>query len=358
MIPVTKPFMPPRPALDGYYDGIFKRQWLTNNGPLLRELESSIPSHLGSREMSFVSNGTIALQMAIRSLEITGEVVTTPFSYIATTTSIIWEHCSPRFVDIENEGFNIDPQLIENAITEETTAILATHCFGISCDIQAIQDIATKHNLKVIYDASHCFGSAYKGQSIFDFGDVSTCSFHATKLFHSVEGGGVFANHKLLHEVNLMRNFGHDGPERFTGVGINGKNSEFHAAMGLCVLPHMNDILSQRRAINTTYFEQLNHVASVTLVDPSLEGWNWAYCPALFASETLCLKVKAVLERHDIHPRRYFYPSLETIHGNPKDVCPRSRSVASRILCLPSYHDLRLEDIMKICLHIREACAT
>ena len=210
----------------------------------------------------------------------------------------------------------------------------------------------------MIYDAAHCFGATYQGQSIFNFGDVSTCSFHATKLFHSVEGGGVFVDETMRKKVNLLRNFGHDGPEKFTGIGINGKNSEFHGAMGLSVLPHMDEILSKRRVINTTYFDQLNHMASVTLVDPSLEGWNWAYCPALFDSESLCLKVKAVLERHDIHPRRYFYPSLETMHGHPKEVCPRSRSVASRILCLPSYHDLKLDEIMKICLHIRQACAS
>ncbi len=349
MIPVTKPFLPPRSTYIAYVEDIYNRVWLTNDGPLVRELESAVPRHLKSREMAFVSNGTLALQLALRALEVQGEVITTPFSYIATTTSIIWENCNPKFVDIEEDGFNIDPTKIEAAITEHTAAILATHCFGLACDIQEIQNIAERHNLVVIYDAAHCFGTTYQGQSIFNFGDVSTCSFHATKLFHTVEGGGVFMDETTRKKVSLLRNFGHNGPERFQGIGINGKNSEFHAAMGLSVLPHMKAILDQRERINSRYFELLSGNEGVTLVDPQTEGWNWAYCPVVFQSEEACSSVKENLENNGVSPRRYFYPSLEVLHGQFDEHCPNSRKTASRILCMPSFHELRMTEIDRIC---------
>ena len=349
MIPVTKPFLPPRETYDVYIEDIYAREWLTNNGPLVQELEFAIPQHLGSRKMCFVSNGTIALQLALRALEVKGDVITTPFSYVATTTSIIWENCTPKFVDIKENGFNIDPTEIEAAITEHTSAILATHCFGLSCDIQEIQNIANRHNLVVIYDAAHCFGATYEGQSAFNFGDVSTCSFHATKLFHTVEGGGIFMDDVTRKKVSLLRNFGHDGPEKFAGIGINAKNSEFHAAMGLSVLPHMEAILDHRKRINSRYFELLGAHKRLSLVDPKTEGWNWAYCPAVFHSEEACLKVKKNLEEHGISPRRYFYPSLDALHGEDDEHCPRARQTASRILCLPSYHLLDISEIDRIC---------
>ena len=349
MILVTKPFLPPRSELDILLDGVYERQWLTNDGPLVRELESAIPRHLNSRGMSLVSNGTMALQLALRALDVRGEVITTPFSYVATTTSILWENCTPTFVDIEENGFNIDPRKIEAAITEHTSTILATHCFGLSCNIQEIESIANRHNLFVIYDAAHCFGAKFQGQSIFNFGDISTCSFHATKLFHTVEGGGMFMNDRTQKKVDLLRNFGHDGPEKFTGIGINGKNSEFHAAMGLSVLPHMEAILDQRRQINSRYFERLRNQEQLALVDPQTEGWNWAYCPAVFQSEEVCVRVKENLEKHGVSPRRYFYPSLDVLHGKDREYCPNARQTARRILCLPSYHDLSMTDIDRIC---------
>ena len=358
MIQVTKPFLPPKKAYIERVSDIFERNWLTNDGPLVRQLETSVPEFLGTPNMAFVSNGTIALQLAIRALKLSGEIITTPFSYVATSTSILWEGCTPVFVDIDSNGFNIDVESIESAITEETSAILVTHCFGIPCDVERIQEIAARKNLKVLYDAAHCFGTTHKGASIFNFGDISTCSFHATKLFHTIEGGGIFASEQITREIKLMRNFGHDGPEQFSGIGINGKNSEFHAAMGISILPHMDEILSKRRTINASYFELLNHLDSVRLVDPNLKGWNCAYCPAVFTSEELCLSVKERLEQHNIHPRRYFYPSLESIHGRPDDFCPRSVSVASRILCLPSFHDLTFDEITLISKLIAQVCTS
>lgn len=248
MIPVTKPFMPPFEQYREYLQGIWEREFLTNNGPLVQELELKLKEYLGLKNLLYLSNGTIALQIAIKALGLKGEIITTPFSYVATTSSIVWEGCEPVFVDIDSETLNINPALIEAAITEQTTGILATHVFGNPCDIEAIQAIADKHNLKVIYDAAHCFGTTYKGRSVFEFGDVSTTSFHATKLFHTVEGGAIFAKDEdLNYRMSRMRNFGHAGFEQYDGVGINGKNSEFHAAMGLCNLSHIENILKSRK---------------------------------------------------------------------------------------------------------------
>ena len=350
MLQITRPYLPPRQSFSSHVDGIYSRQWLTNDGPLVKQLEVEVAQFLGSPEMALVSNGTMAIQLAIQALDLRGEIITTPFSYIATTTSILWENCSPTFVDIERDGFNIDASSIEEAITDHTSAILATHCFGIACDIEKIQNIADRHGLKVIYDAAHCFGSTYDGESIFRFGDIATCSFHATKLFHTVEGGGVFANDPdVLHKIRLLRNFGHDGPEKFTGLGINGKNSEFHAAMGLAILPHIDDILMKRHEINERYFMNLSSQVGVSISDPKREGWNSAYCPVFFESENSCLAVKKNLEKENIFPRRYFYPSLDTIHPQDRVECTRARSMASRILCLPSFHELKDSEIDRIC---------
>ncbi|MFQ3576752.1 MAG: DegT/DnrJ/EryC1/StrS family aminotransferase, partial [Cytophagales bacterium] len=215
MIQVTKPFLPPENEYLEYIQGIWQRNWLTNNGPLVNELELQLKRKLGLKHLLFLGNGTVALQIALKALEIKGEVITTPFSYVATTSCIVWENLKPVFVDIEPETFNIDPKKIESKITKHTSAILATHCFGNACDINAIEKIAVKHNLKVIYDGAHCFGTNFNGKSIFEFGDISTCSFHATKLFHTIEGGCVVTKDAALtKKMAHQRNFGHNGPER------------------------------------------------------------------------------------------------------------------------------------------------
>jgi dTDP-4-amino-4,6-dideoxygalactose transaminase len=239
MIPVTKPFSPPIAEYTKLLEGVWERHWFTNNGPLVNELELQLKTYLNLPHLLFLNNGTIALQIAIKALELKGDIITTPFSYVATTSSIVWEGCNPVFVDIDPQTLNIDPTKIEAAIKPNTTAILATHVYGNPCDIDAIQKIADKYKLKVIYDAAHCFGTLYKGKSVFAYGDISTTSFHSTKLFHTVEGGAVFTmNPDLLKKLSYLRNFGHEGPEHFAEVGINGKNSEFHAAMGLCNLKY------------------------------------------------------------------------------------------------------------------------
>ena len=224
MINVTKPFLPPIEEYKAYIDQIWERNWLTNNGPLVNELELRLKELLNIDHFLFTGNGTIALQIAIKALELHGDIITTPFSYVATTSSVVWEGCNPVFVDIDANTLNIDAAKIDSAITDNTTAIMATHTYGNPCDIDAIQAIAGRHNLKVIYDAAHCFGTKYKGKSVYLYGDISTASFHATKVFHTIEGGALITkDSSLLRKMAYMRNFGHNGPLDFADVGINGK---------------------------------------------------------------------------------------------------------------------------------------
>lgn len=342
MIPVTKPFLPPREKYDQFLDGIWERNWLTNNGPLVNELEQSLKKYLGLQNLLFLSNGTLAIQLAIKALSLSGEIITTPFSYVATTSSIVWEGCDPVFVDIDPCSFNIDPEKIEASITDKTSAILATHVYGNPCDIDNIDIIAKKYNLKVIYDAAHCFSTKYKGKSIFAFGDVVTTSFHATKVFHTIEGGAVFTNDEsVLAKLTYMRNFGHDGPEKFQGVGINAKNSEFHAAMGLAVLDYIPEILAKRKELSLYYNNVLKNskIKGIKLLKDS--DFNYAYYPIVFDSEETTLKVIDMLNKHLIYPRRYFYPSLSHLeYLNDKHSTPISDEIACKVLCLPLYHSL------------------
>jgi dTDP-4-amino-4,6-dideoxygalactose transaminase len=351
MIPVTKPFQPQKEEYNRYIDGIWKRNWLTNNGPILNELELSLKTYLDLKHLLYVSNGTIALQIAIKALELSGEIITTPFSYVATTSSIVWEGCSPVFVDIDENTLNIDATKIESAITNKTSAILATHVFGNPCEIEQIQIIAKKHNLKVIYDAAHAFGVQYNGKSIFQYGDISTTSFHATKLFHTIEGGAVFTKDAtVLRKMALLRNFGHTSATTFDGVGINGKNSEFHAAMGLCNLRYIRDILERRSELSTHYRLKLKELnASYPQINPQTDIYNYAYYPIIFEDERILFSTVERLNLSNIYPRRYFYPSLSTLNYVEGQDTPISNSIARRILCLPLYHDLGKEEIDMIC---------
>lgn len=350
MIPVTKPFLPPIEEYQRYIDGIWQRNWLTNNGPLVNELELKLKEYLDLPHLLYVTNGTIAIQMAIKALDLKGEIITTPFSYVATTSSIIWEGCQPVFVDIDPNTLNIDPNLIESAITPQTSAILATHVYGNPCDIDAIQAIADRHNLKVIYDAAHCFGTLYKGRSVFAYGDISTTSFHATKLFHTIEGGAVFTiDAGLLKKLAYLRNFGHDGPEKFADVGINGKNSEFHAAMGLSNLGYIDDILKSRKSQSEQYTQWFDRDGFRLITWNNYSKVNHAYFPVIFPSEAQLIKVQKDLEANLIFPRRYFYPSLSSVEVfNPSDT-PVAEEIAKRVLCLPLYHQLSKEEIDFIC---------
>lgn len=347
MIPVTKPFLPPIEKYKAYIDGIWQRQWLTNMGPLASDLEMRLKEYLGLNHLLFVVNGTVALQMAIKSLDLKGEVITTPFSFVATTSSIVWEGCMPVFVDILPDTLCIDPRKIEAAITDKTSAILATHVYGNPCDVKAIGAIAKRYNLKVIYDGAHAFGVKVDGRSIFEYGDISTCSLHATKLYHSIEGGFLATkNPDLLRKLAYMRNFGISGFESFAELGINGKNSELHAAMGLVNLSYMPEIHERRKLLTEHYDQRLQNFKAVKPLWHQEATLNYAYYPLILESEDLLLRIKSKLDNNEIFTRRYFYPSLAISlpYLEPKSL-QTTNEVCRRVLCLPLYHDLTVEEI-------------
>lgn len=341
MIPVTKPFLPPQHDYQQYVSEIWDRNWLTNNGPLVNELELQIKKFLNLKHFLYLANGTVALQIAIKALKLQGEIITTPFSYVATTSSISWEGCKPVFVDIDPFTLNIDANLIEAAITPQTSAILATHVYGNPCDIDKIDMIAKRHDLKVIYDAAHCFGTLYKEKSVFEYGDISTTSFHATKPFHTIEGGAVITpNAELLKKMSFLRNFGHDGLENFSGIGINGKNSEFHAAMGLCNLKYITEILVKRKKQFLYYDEIFKNLRVSRPAFQQNSNGNYAYYAIIFDSEEALIRAKAALERQQIFPRRYFYPLLSELDYVDFADVPVAKRIAKTVLCLPLYHTL------------------
>lgn len=351
MTPVTKPFLPPQEEYNELLKGIWKREWLTNMGPLASDLEIRLKEHLTINHLLFVTNGTVALQMAIKALNLSGEIITTPFSFVATTSSIVWEGCTPVFVDIDENSLNINANLIEAAITDKTTAILATHVYGNPCDVEKIESIAKKHNLKVIYDAAHAFGVKVGENSIFDFGDISTCSLHATKLYHSVEGGLVTTKDpNILKKLASIRNFGISGFDSFDELGLNGKNSEYHAAMGIVNLKYIEDITSKRQEIAQRYDEKLKGFKHTRPQWHNNSNNNNSYYPIIIESEELLLKCKDILQLNEIGTRRYFYPSLATAlpYLSPVQM-PITDSISKRVLCLPMYYDLTIENIDHIC---------
>jgi dTDP-4-amino-4,6-dideoxygalactose transaminase len=355
MINVTKTFFPPIEDYNFQVERIWGNQWLTNRGELVLELEQKLKNFLQTNSILITNNGTVPLQIAMKLLANNGEVITTPFSYVATTASIVWENCTPVFVDINLDYLTIDETKIEAAITDKTTAILATHVFGNPCNVEAIKKIAQKHHLKVIYDAAHCFGVNYKGQSIFEFGDVSTCSFHATKLFHTGEGGALFCNDKsLMDQLFYSHNFGHNGPLAFHGLGINGKISELQAAMGLAILPYMTHIVAERKKVVEYYDVHLNWKNLNKIKLRETTEWNYSYYPLILENEIQLLKVQKELNDNAIFPRRYFYPSLNTIDYVKGQKMPVSESIASRILCLPLYVGLPEKDLETICKIINQ----
>ena len=352
---VTKSFLPPINEYQYFVSKIFDSYQLTNQGPLLEELEQKLSSFLNVANFHYVTNGTIALQLALKALEIEdGEIITTPFSYVATTSSILWERCTPVFVDIETDNFTIDASKIEAAITEKTRAIMPVHVFGHACNIEAIEKIANKHNLKVIYDAAHAFGSFYKNKSLLDYGDVSTCSFHATKLFHTVEGGAcVVRDKEVSDKLELIKRFGHVSDEHFR-LGINAKQSEFHAAMGLSIYPYIDKIIEKRKSLCNLYDELLEHSVQRPQKQNDLK-YNYAYYPVVFKSEAELLKVFEALNANNIYPRRYFYPSLNKLpYIKNKQSCPIAEDICSRIACLPLYPELGHESVTEIATIVKQ----
>lgn len=355
MITVTKPFLPDVEEFKKYVEQIWDNKMFTNGGPFVTKLESELAKIFGNENTICVTNGTIAIQVALLAFGITeGEIITTPFSYVATTSSILLEKLTPVFVDIDEDTLCIDANKIEEKITENTKAILAVHVFGIPCDIQAIEKIAKKHNIKVIYDAAHAFNAKYLNKSLLDYGDASTCSFHATKLYHTGEGGCiVFEDNDIFEKGELIRRFGHNGNDHLM-LGTNAKMSELHASLGVLNLNYIDMIHSKRKEIYDTYFSNLNGVLKFQKQPKGYES-NYAYVPVIFKSESELLKVEKALNENDIFPRRYFYPSLDSItYVNQTEPLPISAAISKSIMCLPLYVDLPKEDVIKICEIIKE----
>jgi len=351
MINVTKTFFPPIEEYNKQIERIWKSGWITNRGELVLELEKKLQKYLGINNVILMNNGTIPIQIALKILGDKGEIITTPFSYVATTSSIVWEGCTPIFVDIHPEFLTIDETKIESAITSSTTAILATHVFGNPCNVEVIEKIAKKHNIHVIYDAAHSFGTTYKGKTVFSYGDVSTCSFHATKIFHTAEGGALFCkNKKLQKKMFYSHNFGHKTPTSFYDIGINGKMSELNAAMGLSVLPYLDEIITDRKKVVDFYNSQLNFSKLKSIKIRKNTKWNYSYYPIIFKTENTLLEVIKALNDKNIFPRRYFYPSLNNLQYLDNNVSmPISDSIAKRVLCLPLYTTLKDEELTDIC---------
>ncbi|WP_203293148.1 DegT/DnrJ/EryC1/StrS family aminotransferase [Luteirhabdus pelagi] len=345
MINVTKTFLPPQEEYQKIMARVWDTGWITNRGVLVQELEQTLQDYLKVPNIIAMANGTLPIQIALKAFGCSGEIITTPFSYVATTSSIVWEGCTPVFVDIHPEYLTIDETKIEAAITKRTTAILATHVYGNPCAVEEIEKIATRYNIKVIYDAAHCFGVTYKDRSIFEFGDASTCSFHATKIFHSGEGGALFTKPENFENFYFHHNFGHDGPEIFRGLGINAKMSELHAAMGLAVIRYIDTIIENRRRAVMFYRD---HIMVKPLQIRSHTDWNYSYYPIIFDSERQLLACVKKLNEQDIFPRRYFYPSLDTLPYTKEANVPISHDISAKVLCLPLSHDISEEELEKI----------
>tara|TARA_X000000368_G_C23024032_1_gene709352 strand:- start:609 stop:1682 length:1074 start_codon:yes stop_codon:yes gene_type:complete len=349
MINVTKTYLPNKEKYKKYIDEIYANGWVTNNGPMVKLLEKRLAEYLGVKNIVLVSNGTVALEMAYRTLGIEGEVITTPFSFVATTSSLVTNGLDPIFSDIDYQTLNIDTNNIENKIIKNTSAIVPVHVFGNACKVEKIDAIAKKNNLKVIYDAAHAFNVKYKGESILKHGDISTLSFHATKIFHSIEGGALIINDdSLVDKARYLINFGIKNAEEIPELGTNAKMNEFEAAMGLCVLDDMQDLNSNRRIVYDLYKIELEAV--VRFQEQNKDSTqNYSYFPIILESEDQLNKIEKALNKEDIYPRRYFYPSLDTLsYINPPQFCEISRDISSRILCLPIYAELEVKEQKKI----------
>lgn len=342
MVYVSKIYLPDKEKYKSYIDKIYESGWVTNNGPLVQELEKRLEEHLGVKNLLCVCNGTTGLQMAYKLLELEGEVITTPFTFVSTTGSIAAEKLTPVFSDIDAESFNLDPAKIENEITEKTSAIVPCHVFGNACEIDEIDAIAKKHDLKVVYDASHAFGIEYKDKNILNYGDISVISFHGTKFFHTIEGAALVINDDELYEkAKTIRNYGNDGPDSVGLVGMNGKMNEFEAAMGLCVLDEIDDILAERKKSYEYYAEHLKDYVQMQTINKDASQ-TYSYFPVVFRNYEEMDQVRSALLSHEIAPRQYFKPSLDTVpFVEERTVMEVSRDIASRILVIPLHSDVQ-----------------
>lgn len=357
LINVTKTHMPNKDKYKAYVDEIYENGWVTNYGPLVKRLETRLADYLGVKNVVLVSNGTAALEIAYRTLDIDGFAITTPFSFVATTSSLVTNNIFPIFADIDSETFNVDAYNIESLITPNTKAIVPVHVFGNPCDVEIIDAIAKKNKLKLVYDASHAFGVKYKNRSILQYGDISTLSFHATKLFHTIEGGALIINDdSLVEKARFLINFGIEGPESIPHLGINAKMNEFEAAMGLCMLDEIESVLQRREHLSNVYKEALDGYVGFQKINENASK-NFAYLPVFFRSSVERLNVQQTLNVLGIYPRRYFFPSLDTLsYIEPKQFCRNSRDLSDRILALPLYDGLEEAVQLTIIDTIRNYC--
>jgi dTDP-4-amino-4,6-dideoxygalactose transaminase len=360
---VTQPYLPPLKEFIPYLEKIWENKILTNGGPYHQQLEKELCDFLGVKHISLFTNGTIALVTALQSLRIAGEVITTPYSFVATAHSLLWNGIKPVFVDIDPKTLNLDPNKIEAAITPQTTAIMPVHCYGNPCDVDAIQKIADNYNLKVIYDAAHAFGVKDKRGSVLNHGDLSVLSFHATKVFNTFEGGAIICpDAKTKLRIDQLKNFGFVDEVTVVAPGINGKMSEINAAFGLLQLKHIDGALARRKAIDVAYRDQLVGITGIQCLEDSGETEsNHSYFPILvypdypLSREALYQKLKD----HGIFSRRYFYPLISDFpmyRGHPSanaSNLPVANKAAQQVLCLPIYPNLSNEQVMFICETIK-----
>jgi dTDP-4-amino-4,6-dideoxygalactose transaminase len=359
---VTKPFLPPLDEFIPSLAKIWETRVLTNGGPFHQDLEKRLCEYLGVNHISLFTNATVALITALQALKIKGEVITTPFTFVATAHSLLWNNITPVFVDIDRKTLNIDPDKIESAITPQTTAIMPVHCYGNPCDVEAIEVIAQKHGLRVIYDAAHAFGVKCHCGSVLNHGDLSVLSFHATKVFNTFEGGAIVSpDLQTKTQIDYLKNFGHDGEVSVIAPGINGKMSELHAALGLLQLEWVDDLIDQRHQIADQYQSRLSKAKGIKIIGPfEQERSNYSYFPILVTGEFRCSRddLYESLKSIGVFSRRYFYP-LVSEFPMYKDFLSSNRSnlsnafeISNQILCLPIYPGLDISVIERICDHI------
>ena len=352
-IEVTRPYLPELEEFLPYLEKIWENKSLTNNGPFHTQLESALASYLGVPHISLFSNGTLALVSAMQALRVSGEVITTPYSFVATSHSLLWNSIRPVFVDIDPYTLNINPEKIEAAITPQTTAILPVHCYGNPCAVDKIERIANINNLRVIYDAAHAFGVKDKRGSILNYGDISILSFHATKVFNTFEGGAIICHDKnMKRRIDNLKNFGFVDETTVEVAGINAKMSEFNAALGLLQLKHVDDAINKRKLIFERYIDALSSIVGITYIPQIAAKSNYSYFPILvnnsFALNRDNLYKK--LKTNGINARRYFYPLITDFpmyreHASArKDNLPVANTSANNVLCLPIYPELEKED--------------
>ncbi len=363
IITVTKPDLPSYEEYIKFLEKIWSSRWLTNNGEFVQLLQRRLKRYLKVKNLTLVTNGTLALQVTLKALNLQGEVITTPFTFPSTTNVIIWEGLAPVFADIDPETFNLDPKDVEKKITKKTSAILATHLYGNPCYVEEFKEIADEHNLKLIYDAAHAFGVKYKDESILNYGDISTLSFHATKVFHTIEGGAIITkNKKLFEKLQLLRDHGIKSEEKVILPGINARMNEFQAVMGLCNLEKIEEKIRARKMIYEYYKTKLNNIGNIRFQKIIASRYNYSYMPICFRKNKERNEIYSELIRNGIKSRKYFYPltaNFDYFKDGGLDLVKKydlrvASDVANKMLCLPLYPDLKFEVVDNISEIIRE----